>query len=373
MSKKLLIKNVKLLKESKDIDIPMFIQKVFQTRKHTLGDNPIFPDSEEITYEEKVLKKRFNELKDNLVKLGLNPKEEQLIKDVFTDSIKKCLVIEKTNSDNLTEIALTMIKNIFSIPENILINANLGELKENLLNEYPTDYEIEFENTNRIKEIHKEIYKRRVVNAMIQGLSSNISTNLKTILPELYETNPSLLDLYSKIMNINSYLTFIQKGSEGNSNAGVVFVGISKEPITIEAYGLILPVLLFELSKGVLELFSSHALPENVKEASYILAKADFAMAESWDQRLGVPIWDNIEKFIPVTKKDLKYDLFYSLVNLPVDDFNSTLKEILSDTKEGKNKVLELLTNIENELQEKQFNDTITKNKTQYKENFLGI
>ena len=132
MSKKLLIKNVKLLKESKDIDIPIFIQKVFQTRKHTLGDNPIFPDSEEITYEEKVLKKRFNELKDNLVKLGLNPKDEQSIKDVFTDSIKKCLVIEKTNSDNLTEIALNMIKNIFSIPENILINANLGELKENL-------------------------------------------------------------------------------------------------------------------------------------------------------------------------------------------------------------------------------------------------
>lgn len=373
MGKKILFNKVNLLTENVNNEIPSFIKKVFNTRKHTLGENPIFPESDETTFEEKILKNRFNDLKEKLKKIGIESSNEFEINKIFVESIKKCIKIENENKQALNELAIKTIRDLFNIPNDIIMTGVLGEIGEDNQAKYPSEYEIEFDNTKRIQEVQKEVYKRRVINSLIQGLSTKISEDIKNILPELYDINPALPELYYKIMIINSFLNFINKGSEQSSNAGVVYVDISKDPIRIDAYGMVFPVLLFELSKGVLELFSSHALPDNMEEANYILSKSDFSMAESWDQRLGVPIWELIDKSIPVTKKDKKYDLFYYIINLPVDEFNNTLKEILSNTKEGKNKVDTFINGIEKEFQTDIFNEKLNVKNQEYKDDFLNI
>ena len=64
------------------------------------------------------------------------------------------------------------------------------------------------------------------------------------------------------------------------------------------------------------ELFSCHGLPTDSKKANYIISHADFVVAEGWDLRFGVTLWEQIEQYIKNTKwesykKELKHNCLY--------------------------------------------------------------
>ena len=59
----------------------------------------------------------------------------------------------------------------------------------------------------------------------------------------------------------------------------------------IKARGMVFPVLLHELCKGVMEVLSLNGLPKQDNIAQYVVDKADFIQAEPWDMRFGPGLW----------------------------------------------------------------------------------
>ena len=112
-----------------------------------------------------------------------------------------------------------------------------------------------------------------------------------------------------------------------------VHVGSNGNRSTIESQGVIFPLLLHDTIKGLFELFSVYGLPKDKRKALYIIKKSDFILAEPWDMRFGVKMWDII--FGGIGNFNIIPYIFMELVSLPTDEFNITMREILAGTEKG--------------------------------------
>jgi hypothetical protein len=127
----------------------------------------------------------------------------------------------------------------------------------------------------------------------------------------------------------------------------------------INAEGVVLPVLIHEIVKGVMEIMSTHGLPENPNIAEYVMDKADYMNAETWDMRIGPPIWEKFLESIPTEDFNLKHHVYVELVSLPVDEFNEIMREIMMGSREGKAKVLGIIKDIKDDLRSDEFDNAM--------------
>ena len=132
---------------------------------------------------------------------------------------------------------------------------------------------------------------------------------------------------------------------------GCVYVNLGNDvqKTSIEAQGTIFPILLEESIKGFLELLISHGLPQNAQDASFVIKKADFALAEPWDMRLGPALWKKISLNTKEFSPCIAPLVVYQLSQLSVKPFNRNMKEILAGTVQGK----ELVRNLGKEINHK--------------------
>jgi hypothetical protein len=134
-------------------------------------------------------------------------------------------------------------------------------------------------------------------------------------------------------------------------------LGMDDEKTTISVQGIIFPLLLQETIKGLFELFSAHGLPTDKEKAKYIIKKADFVLAEPWDLRLGVGLWKRV--FGKVQDTNMIPYMFTSLVKLDTENFNSIMKEILSNTQKGDELINDLMQQAEYDNGYQQFTNRI--------------
>ena len=227
------------------------------------------------------------------------------------------------------------------------------------------------EELNEMSDVNKVVLKRRFINALVQGASYRYAHIVDLYINELGELNQELSQIYQKIVTLNDYLLFNKKeqiSDKKPKQGGLVEVELGREgeKTVIKSQGTNFIFLLTETIRGFFELFASHGLPEDNKKALYIIKQADFLLAEPWDLRMGVPLWDIITNGVDDTKFMPYY--FTNLCELPVDDFNEVLQEILAKTNKGKEYVSELIQNAEKEceminihlfIQDKNDNETL--------------
>jgi hypothetical protein len=189
------------------------------------------------------------------------------------------------------------------------------------------------------------------------------ANDISSYIQELFKIDPELPFLYKKILVINNLLLFLDKDSEteenGDTEGGVVDVTITSidEMPMIEAKGIIFPILLEETIKGILELAISHGLPEDSDKKEYIMKKADFKLAENWDLRLGLPLF---EILFGQAQEDVEPTfLFYELSKLNVSDFNENLQEVFGGTKSGKRFIEKLVRKIQKKKKLDDFDDYV--------------
>lgn len=351
--------------------LPNFITKTFTTHKHTLGYNPAFPFETKIPFEQKLITEHFKELCDDLRKIGY---EDFNIESLYTDlkeAIKEVIKKESKIYPRLCNIAMKRITDEFIIDESVAnFKLIIGEQCDREDNTYPSDDEIEAESASDLEYLNGEIYKRRLINSMIQGGAERVMKTVKKSFNEIFDLDHELPELYYKIMALNGYIQFMTKHTETTTPAGKVIVNTSHEKPLIEAKGLIYPVLVFEMAQGLLELIASHSLPEKEEYAQYVMDKADFSMAEAWDNRLGVPIWNILLSEIPEESKKNIYDVFFSIISKRYDEFNKDMKEILSKTKAGKSLVDDICKSIKYSDDYNDFINRIQEKRDNYKDNF---
>ena len=340
--------------------LPKFLFQYVVKHQTSLGNNLAFPPEQDYPFDYKILKKRMKEVDDIAKEMfgeNLNPTKAQ---NLLVNYLTECQKIEEPIKEQLIKICENVIHKIFSIPRETielsceLVNSITPKKSMRILPEENDDNDWAFEDLNEISNVNKVVLKRRFINALVQGASYRYAQITDFYIEEFGQLNPTLPQIYQKIIALNDYLLFNKKekiSDKKPKQGGIVEVELGRvgEKTVINAQGTNFIFLLTETIRGFFELFASHGLPEDNKKASYIIRQADFLLAEPWDLRMGVPLWDIITNGVDDTKFMPYY--FSILCELPVDEFNENMQEILAKTKRGSEYVSELINDAEKEFE----------------------
>lgn len=206
-------------------------------------------------------------------------------------------------------------------------------------------------------ELKPQIKRRRLTNAMMHGAARK-SQNLHHLDDQLRRENPQLGQNYSNLMAANDASYFllddqtIKSQGESGIHAGNVRIDLSnpKRPKVI-AQGMVFPILLHELAKGVVELMSLWGLPEDRDIRQYVLDKTDNLASETNDIRLGTKIWEKFVSQIPVDNQEVISLTWNMLQELPDTEFNSIIEGLIQNKGDAKQKVRRLAEEALDELQ----------------------
>lgn len=348
--------------------LPQFLFKLVKTHTTSLGANEAFPTSDEYPFDYILLKERYNEVCDAIDDIGLESLDEDYLMSELSSLVTKCKELETPVRDALEKICENALNKLFAIPEESinmtfkLVDRVKFKSPIRMRPESNGSLKYNFKDISDIELSNKAIGKRRFIDALIQG-ASYIYANIEGLyIDDIDRINPELPRLYRKIRIINDFLLFTKKEemSDDKPMQGSyveTHLGIDDAKTTIKAQGIIFPLLFHEAIKGLFELFSAHGLPQDREKAQYIIRKADFVLAEPWDLRLGVGLWRMI--FGGVEDTNMIPYMFTSFVKIPTDEFNLSVKEILSNTEKGNEIINTLMTNAEYDNGYQQFTNRI--------------
>jgi len=348
--------------------LPQFLFKLVKTHTTSLGDNEAFPTSDEYPFDYALLKKRYNEVRDAIDDIGLESLDEDYLMSELSSLVTKCKELETPVRDALEKVCENALNKLFAIPEESinmtfkLVDRIKFKSPIRMRPESNDSLKYNFKDIADIDLSNKAIGKRRFIDALIQG-ASYIYANVEGLyIDDIDRINPELPRLYRRIRIINDFLLFTKKEemSDDKPMQGSyveTHLGIDDAKTTIKAQGIIFPLLFHEAIKGLFELFSAHGLPQDREKAQYIIRKADFVLAEPWDLRLGVGLWRMI--FGGVEDTNMIPYMFTSFVKIPTDEFNLSVKEILSNTEKGNEIINALMTDAEYDNGYQQFTNRI--------------
>lgn len=344
--------------------LPKHILKAAEKNKTSIGDNPCLPPEEETNFIVKLLSEYYDEISSRIKTDNIDE-----LKNELNELILKCKKIENQHKNDLENICVECVNELFHIPEdtidlNVSLVNKIDTSAERLYPESNIDYE--FETISDMDKLTQEIYKRRFLNSLISGAALYYASNFKPYFQKVFEIDTELPSLYKKIMTINNILLFLEKDtldiSENNDGGKVdVFISNNENLVQIKSEAILFPILLNETIKGLLELSISHGLPEEREKANYIISKADFKFAELWDLRLGIPLWKRFLKLAEKSNIDIEaVGINYftmDLASISPDNFNIDIKEMLANTKRGSEVLQNVCTSIINSKEEDEFND----------------
>ena len=348
--------------------LPQFLFKLVKTHTTSLGDNEAFPTSDEYPFDYALLKERYNEVCDAIDDIGLESLDEDYLMSELSSLVTKCKELETPVRDALEKVCENALNKLFAIPdESINMTFKLVDRIKfkspiRMRPESSDNLKYNFKDIADIDLSNKAIGKRRFIDALIQGASYLYANVEGLYIDDIDRINPELPRLYRRIRIINDFLLFTKKEemSDDKPMQGSyveTHLGIDDAKTTIKAQGIIFPLLFHEAIKGLFELFSAHGLPQDREKAQYIIRKADFVLAEPWDLRLGVGLWRMI--FGGVEDTNMIPYMFTSFVKIPTDEFNLSVKEILSNTEKGNEIINALMTDAEYDSGYQQFTNRI--------------
>ena len=349
--------------------LPSFIFKKVKEHKTSLGNNEAFPPEEDFPFDYKILKTRFEEVINKINEYeDIESLEENYLISLLNKLITQCKEKENPIKEHIEKLCEKIVSETFRIPNetinlNIKLTDKLSPSKQfNLTPPTSKERTFDFEDLNDFKDSEKVILKRRLINSLIQGASYEYSTKTVMHLDEISSLLSDLKPLYERIIAINDFLLFTKKESitDDKIHQGAiveVLLGRGNEKTEINVQGLIFPFLLNETFRGMFELFAAHGLPQDIDKANYILQQADFLLAEPWDLRMGVTLWNILSENV-YGYESMPY-FFMSLCEINTDEFNLNLKEVFAQTKKGKQFIIDLN---EYALKEAEYNSNIEPN-----------
>ena len=332
---------------SKDLLLPKFVYDAVKSHSTSLGDNPAFPGEDDYAFDYTVLKERFRDLNSQMKDAGIPLGNTEELVSHLSMLVSKCKEMEKPIKEPLERLCENAVNKLFAVPEGAvnfkckLVDKITFNIDVNTTPETSSDRKFKFKDISDFDFSKGAVAKRRLINSLIMGASEYYTSMKSLYMDELNKLNPQLLGLYDRIMTLNSYLTFVTKEEINDKHVKQgsfveVHVGFNGKKSTIEAQGVIFPLMLHDTIKGFFELFSVYGLPEDTDKAKYIVSKADFLLAEPWDMRFGVKLWQMIfDKRELVDDTNIVPYVFMELVQLPMEEFNASMKELFMGTERG--------------------------------------
>jgi hypothetical protein len=204
----------------------------------------------------------------------------------------------------------------------------------------PDAEEAGFDPTVDYDALDNERQKRRLTNAMIHGAAVNADYAFQLVQPELDRLDRRLAPAYAKVMagtQLGYWMFPDELVRAAGSEAAVGSEKLDQDgkvPV-IRARGIVFPVLVHELVKGLTELVSYAGLPKG-KAMKRATMKGDTLDAETWDLLIGPEVWRNLADAVGTEDRKLLMDVYDALVRLPPDRFHELTRGLTAGGDEAR-------------------------------------
>ena len=306
-------------------------------------------------------------------------------------ALSQSMRIERDNKQTLEKLAVALVTKELSIPKGALqfdakiVGLGESESAQNMRrqSEEPSREEMtdlfkdaaNHENDieaflDAMDTFDKEKAKRRLINSLIGGAAKKGQYMYHLVSEKLNEIHPDLIELYTVTTAIIDHLywlypeeTIEAMSGRGGGEAGTSEINNETNPPTVIARGINFPTLVHELIKGVYEVFGTHGLPDDPRQAEMIMGSQDTVPAEAWDLKLGPVFWELLQKSYPIeilSEEDMKYIqhyLFMRISAMPADSFFELFREVLEEKPAGREKIQRMVNEIVKELEEDDENE----------------
>ena len=293
------------------------------------------------------------------------------------NSTYRIVDLEQPHREELERLGINLVMREMGIPEGVIqFDAKIIGFENVNINDFNTDEPnqpqdpVNIDNDTEINDDSEnfklECAKRRCINAIIQGASKRghymyhlVEQDINNILG-----NNEIIPLYGNMMSINDTLYWhlpdssLESFALQGSVAGKEEVDRQTDPPTIKVRAINFPVLVHELIKGVLELFSHQGEPEDKELFIRVMKQEDLIHKEMWDLRLGPSIWDRLRSQFPeeILTNESAYEqqnyLITEIFKLPAKTFLFFIREVISGSEKGKKYVEKLMKSVHDNMNE---------------------
>jgi hypothetical protein len=238
--------------------------------------------------------------------MGQGPMQAmQLMQDLIT--------LEAPHRTELTEIAIELVREMYNVPDTLNLRAFLENSDEEAGDDFADDNDVEVEliSEARKEELKPEIEKRRILNSIVHGAAIHQWTSAYYIVADkLNDINPELLEKYNRLSAIVNYFNWqiVQADMMAMGGRPTLqgYNEVDIEEKDVKASAMNFPVLIHELSKGVVDYLVSIGIPALAPyELEYVYAEADKYSHEQWHYFFGPTLWRAMLNTADVTSHDL--------------------------------------------------------------------
>lgn len=208
------------------------------------------------------------------------------------------------------------------------------------------------------QELESEKNKRRFINLLIQGSAMNKNYAYHQAADVLNAISPELVRTYSRLMPVAEWVYWAtpdenlkQMMQGGGGHGGKAWVDWEPEVPVVHAQALVFPVLLQELSKGLME-FLSHADDLDPDTKRHVIKQVDTLGNELSDIRMGPEVWRRFLRGVGNDNQNYVPYIYDYLIKLPPGEFSQRMNQILRGDAEGRRFVDQLVQQIRGEQQE---------------------
>jgi hypothetical protein len=217
--------------------------------------------------------------------------------------MQEIMLTEDPDKEILQDIAIDLVKEMYNVPDSIDLRGMIQQKDvEEECGDMDDDEESEEISDERKSELQHFVEKRRILNSIVHGCAVHQWTSAYYIVSDrLNEVNPQLIDKYNEVaalVNYWNWMFYFEPMFEMGQKP--MLQGINKVNVKekkIEAYGINFPVLIHELSKGVIDYITTAGVPNEVddgvtpEELKYIYSEADNYAHEQWHYFFGPTLW----------------------------------------------------------------------------------
>ncbi len=206
-----------------------------------------------------------------------------------------------------------------------------------------------------IKVSQEEIDRRKLINNIMQGEAQNVHSMIFSAKEKIDEINPRLCDTYLKFLDLNRKFDWDENRPElKDMMKNVPEMANAMETdypdenkseeddgkIKIKARVLDLPMLIHETVKGIYELMSAKAIPQDPVMSEKLLKKTDTLTDEEEDIKYGpyiaADLRDYLNDYLKRTEGErilmipnVREFIFSKMMDLPANEFVDLIKSIL--------------------------------------------
>jgi hypothetical protein len=261
--------------------------------------------------------------------------------------------MEAPIADQLINIAVEIIKEIYNVPDHVDLKASLSprihlDTDENQDDDPEAYLELTREEKN---EMQDEIQKRIILNGLVHGSSMHIWKGIHHLVADkINQLNPVLMEMYDQytaVIGIGLWIQSIdmmQAATENNAHVTKGFNEIKfKEPgkpqATVLCNAVNFPVLLHELNKGVVDYLICRGIPAyDERKLKYYYAKADSYQNEIWHYILSPTLWVDLISTADVDNHKLP-GLIAGLTKLSYQELTELFRVMIDDKEKAKLKM----------------------------------